>query len=390
MKGHRRRRIFAAIAIAAAAASVAYFAVPADGSADTALTAATTTARTAAFKLPPVGHIFVINLENEGFTTTFGASSPAPYLSKTLRAKGNLLTQYYGIGHNSLDNYIAQISGQGPNADTQADCQLYTDFLALPTLGPNGQALGQGCVYPKSVKTVADQLTASRKTWRAYMEDMGNTPSRESATCGHPTPNTHDDTQDATVGDQYASRHNPFVYFHSLLDSGSCAANDVNLKQLPKDLAKVSTTRSLTYITPNLCDDGHDDPCVDGRPGDLTAANVWLKTWVPKILASPAFRQDGLLIVTFDESDSPATDSTSCCKETAVNTPLAGITGPGGGRTGAVLISRWIKPGSTTAQPYNHYSLLASIEDLMHLPYLGYAGQAGLPRFGKDVYTGAK
>jgi hypothetical protein len=390
MRRFDRRKSVAAIAAIALAGSVAYVAAPAAGSAETALTAATTTAKTAPFKLPSVGHIFVINLENEGFATTFGTGSPAPYLAKTLRAKGNLLTQYYGIGHNSLDNYIAQISGQGPNADTQADCQLYTDFLALPVTGPNGQALGEGCVYPRSVKTVADQLTSTHRSWRGYMEDMGNTPSREAATCGRPAPNTHDYTQSATTADQYTARHNPFVYFHSLLDSGSCATNDVNLQQLPKDLAKVATTRTLSYITPNLCDDGHDDPCVDGRPGDLQTADVWLKTWVPRILASPAFKKDGLLVVTFDESDSPTSDSSSCCGETAVNTPLAGITGTGGGRTGAVLISRWIKPGSTATQPYNHYSLLASIEDLMHLPYLGYAGRTGLPRFGHDVYTGVR
>ena len=108
---------------------------------------------------------------------------------------------------------------------------------------------------------------------------------------------------------------------------------------------------------------------------------------MPQILDSPAFKKDGLLVVTFDESDGPESDSTACCGETAINTPAAGITGPGGGRIGAVLVSRWIKPGSTTTQPYNHYSLLASIEDLMHLPLLGYAGKAGLPHFGKDVYT---
>ena len=84
------------------------------------------------WKPPPVGHVFVINLENKGFATTFGANSPAPYLAKTLRAKGNLLTQYYGTGHESLDNYQAQISGQGPNPQTQADCQLFTDFIKLP------------------------------------------------------------------------------------------------------------------------------------------------------------------------------------------------------------------------------------------------------------------
>ncbi len=362
--------------------------VAAAGLAAAAIPAAVTPAAAATkWKLPAVGHVFVINLENEGYATTFGASSPAPYLAKTLRAKGNLLTNYYGIGHNSLDNYQAQISGQGPNPQTQADCQIFTDFVKLPVSAANGQAVGQGCVYPSSVKTVADQLTSAHKTWRGYMEDMGNTPSRESRTCGHPAIGSQDKTQSATAADQYAARHNPFVYFHSLLDSGSCAKNDVPLTALTKDLSSISTTRNLSYITPNLCDDGHDSPCASGKPGGLVSANAWLKTWVPKILNSPAFKKDGLLVITFDESDGPESDSTACCGETAVNTPEAGITGPGGGRIGAVLISRWIKPGSTTTQPYNHYSLLASIEDVMHLPLLGYAGKSGLPHFGKDVYT---
>jgi hypothetical protein len=357
------------------------------GSIVAAAVPATGTAAATAWKPPPVGHVFVINLENEDAASTFGAGSPAPYLSKTLRSKGNLLTNYYGIGHNSLDNYQAQISGQGPNPQTQADCQIFTDFVRLPVPGPNGQAIGQGCVFPSAVKTIADQLTATHKTWRGYMEDMGNTPSRESRTCGHPAIGSQDKTQSATSGDQYAARHNPFVYFHSLLDSGSCAKNDVPLTALTKDLSSVGTTRNLSYITPNLCNDGHDSPCANGKPGGLASADAWLKIWVPRILASPAFKKDGLLVVTFDESGGPNSDSTACCGETAVNTPLAGITGTGGGRVGAVLVSRWIKPGSTTTQPYNHYSLLASIEDAMHLPLLGYAGKAGLPHFGKDVYT---
>ena len=63
-------------------------------------------------------------------------------------------------------------------------------------------------------------------TWRAYTEDMGNDPSRESATCGQPALNALDLTQSAEapsasvpLGDQYAARHNPFVYFHSIIDS---------------------------------------------------------------------------------------------------------------------------------------------------------------------------
>jgi phosphatidylinositol-3-phosphatase len=155
---------------------------------------------------PPVGHVFVINLENKGYDETWGPASVAPYLSRTLRAQGVLLSQYYGIGHNSLDNYIAQISGQGPNADTQSDCQIYSPFVQAGTVAP-GQAVGQGCVFPSSVPTLAGQLTAAGRTWKGYMEDMG-TP------CRHPALGTVDSTQKAQVGDQYAARHNPFCLFH--------------------------------------------------------------------------------------------------------------------------------------------------------------------------------
>src|SRR4051812_5480483 len=168
---------------------------------------------------PPFKHVFVITLENKGFDETFGPTSPAPYLAHDLTAKGQLLTQYYGIGHASLDNYIAMVSGQAPNIVTQADCPYY--FNVLPgVIAPNGQAIGQGCVYPTTVKTVANQLETAGRTWKGYMEDMGTA-------CRHPALNSADTTQQAKVGDQYAARHNPFVYFHAVTDSPSCAADDV-------------------------------------------------------------------------------------------------------------------------------------------------------------------
>lgn len=111
---------------------------------------------------PAIRHVFVVNLENKGYDETFGPSSPAPYLSRTLRGQGQLLTQYYGVAHNSLPNYVAQISGQGPNLGTQADCPWYTDFWKVGD--SDRQAIGQGCVYPASVPTVADQLTAKGLT----------------------------------------------------------------------------------------------------------------------------------------------------------------------------------------------------------------------------------
>jgi hypothetical protein len=213
------------------------------------------------------------------------------------------------------------------------------------------------------------------------MEDMGTA-------CRHPALNSRDTTQQARVGDQYAARHNPFVYFHSIIDTPSCAQNDVPLDSLDTDLQAASTTPSYAFITPNLCHDGHDQPCVDGEPGGLVSADQFLQTWVPKIMSSPAWAEGSLLVVTFDEAESA--DATACCGEKpGYNTPNPGGTtpGPGGGRTGTVLVSQFIQPGTTNATPYNHYSLLKSTEDIFALPYLGYAGQAGLAAFGSDVYN---
>jgi hypothetical protein len=351
---------------------------------------------------PKPQHVFVIVLENEGFPVTFGAKSPAAYL-KMLARQGALLRNYYGIGHYSLDNYLAMVSGQAPNPITQADCQSFVDFAASGTTR-DGQAIGTGCVYPSSVSTIVNQLEAKGLTWKGYMEDMGNDPSREAATCGHPAIGQPDGTQKAIKGDQYASRHDPFVYFHSIIDLPTCAAHVVNLSALAIDLQDEATTPNYAFITPNLCHDGHDGgegdrKCVDGQPGGLVSADKFLADTVPAILASPAYKHDGILIVTFDEADSESHDASACCREprgpnikpgaTVFGEPDKGpgISGPGGGRVGAVLVSRFIRPGTISRATYNHYSLLKGIEDFFDLAHLGYAGQKGLRGFGKDVFT---
>jgi len=324
-----------------------------------------------------IGHVFVINLENEDYESTWGAGSPARYLNTVLVPKGELLTQYFAVGHESLDNYIAEISGQSPNPSTQADCVKYVDF-ASKGVGANGQALGQGCVYPKSVSTIADQLSRAGKTWRAYQEDMG-TP------CRHPALGGIDTTIVAKPGDMYATRHDPFVYFHSIIDSPSCTRDVVDFRHLATDLRSVAATPNLVFITPNVCHDGHDSPCVDGQPGGLVSADRFLAAEVPKILASPAYKADGLLVITLDEA--ATSDTTACCHTPpAPNTARPGLNGPGGGRIGTLLLSRRVKAGTTDATPYNHYALLCSIEDIFGLAHLGMAGAPGLACFGKDVY----
>jgi phosphatidylinositol-3-phosphatase len=341
---------------------------------------------------PVVGHVFTLVLENESFERSFGRGSKAPYLASTLPAHGALLTHYYGVGHNSLDNYIGMISGQAPNEATQRDCPIFSNFaLARPALDAHGQAIGTGCVYPAMVKTIADQLEASGRTWRGYMEDMGNDPAKEHATCGHPPIGDTDNTTKREPGDQYATKHNPFVYFHTVLDNPArCNAHVVNLRQLTTDLASAATTPNYVFITPNLCNDGHDGPCIDHAPGGLVQIDQFLRKWVPAITASPAFAQDGVLIITFDEaSGPPGQDSSACCGELPLpgqHQPPGGD-GPGGGRVGAVIISPFVKGGTVTDQPYNHYSMLRWVEDQFGLPHLGYAAEPGLAVFGTDVFN---
>ncbi len=237
-------------------------------------------------KLPPVRHVFVIMLENLGYSATFGSPANDPYLATTLPSQGALLENYYGTGHFSNDNYDAFVAGQPPNTSSQLDCGTYSDFAPGSGQDSMGIQQGVGCVYPPAVKTVADQLSNEGLNWKGYMEDMGNNPTRESATCGHPASGAVDPSFSAVAGDGYATRHNPFVYFHSIIDNPVVCNQSVvplgtttgtlppgtpsGVTGLATDLQSIATTPNLSFITPNLCDDGHDYPCINHtRPVDV-------------------------------------------------------------------------------------------------------------------------
>jgi hypothetical protein len=238
-----------------------------------------------------------------------------------------------------------------------------------------------------------DQLEAAGLTWRAYMEDMGKDPARERATCAHVAVGAPENTEAAQPGDQYATKHNPFVYFHALIDDQArCDAHVVNLTQLTHDLASAASTPNYVFITPNLCNNGHDDPCVDGSRGGLVAVDMFLRKWVPLIENSAAFRAAGMLIITFDESGSIGPEgSRACCGERPL--PGAkyppGLGGPGGGRIGAVVLSPFVRSGTVSNEPYNHYALLRTVEAIFGLPLLGYAAASDLKAFGADVFSAA-
>ncbi len=300
----RRRRALRGAWCAAALGAVSVLLAACSSSASspttTAATATSSTRASFGSSLPPIHHVFLIALENEGYQATFGSPSSDPYLATVLPASGALLANYYGIGHFSNDNYIALVSGQAPNPLNQSDCQNFVDFPAGATVAADGQISDSGCVFPTSVPTVADQLDQAHLTWKGYMQDMGNIPSREPAVCAHPAIGAPDNTQRAVPGDGYATRHNPFVYFHSIIDDTAlCDSHVVPLGSttgalpagtpkgvtgLATDLESVATTPNLTFITPSLCSDGHDAPCISEQasPSALTNVDTFLQTWVPR------------------------------------------------------------------------------------------------------------
>lgn len=343
--------------------------------------------------LPPIRHVFLIVLENKSFNAAFGPQSASPYLARTLPARGALLENYYAIGHWSLVNSIAMVSGQAPNPATQRDCLDVDNFrLFEPALDSHGQALGVGCVYPAIVKTLPDQLEKAGLTWKGYMEDFGEDSLRDKyGSCTRQRIGHRDLTGFFSGPDGYDAAHDPFLYFHSILDDQArCAAHIVNLDGLTRDLRSIASTPSYSYIVPNLCHGGQDEHCGDGTPGGAAGMDAFLRKWVPLITGSPAFRKDGLLLVTFAQSDGVTPDGyDACCGEKPLSSnPLKpGFRGPGGGRVGAVALSPFIRPGTISSVPYNHYALLRTVEDIFGLGYLGYAGEPGLRSFGSDVFS---
>src|SRR5215471_6271241 len=170
-----------------------------------------------------IKHVMVIDLENEDFASTFGASSPAVYLNATLLSQGELVTNYFATSHVSLGNYVAQVSGQGPTLSVNNDCLNLASLSSPPVVGAftdvlpgtdaldaqqfPGQVVGDGCVFPgpgataHGAMTIGDQLDAlarlgssGRLTWREYAEDMGDDTTRDYGTpdplggadCAHP------------------------------------------------------------------------------------------------------------------------------------------------------------------------------------------------------------
>ncbi len=231
-------------------------------------------------------HVFVIVLENRSIDEVLGMS----YVAQLASTYG-LATNYHGVSHPSLPNYLALTSGStwGITDDGYHD---------LPAGG------------------LGAQLTAAGIDWRAYMEGMNN----GCFNSGYP----------------YALKHNPFAYY-----GGTCPPQVVPFRQFASDMA--GDVPNFVWITPDLCHDGHD--CSNAT------VNGWLAQTVPVILGTKAWQEGGVLFITYDEG------------EDSGNSVLTLVIHP------RPILHR-------SSQPYNHYSLLATIEDGLGVPRLGAAARA--------------
>lgn len=255
--------------------------------------------------MPDFGHIIIIVMENQESSSIVGNPS-APFLN-SLATQYARATNYYGIQHPSLPNYLALTGGS--TFGIQSDC---TDCFV-------------------NADNIVNQLEHGGRSWKAYMESMPNP---------------------CFVGDLaplYAQRHNPFIYYDNVRTDPLRCNKIVPFDQFATDL-QADLLPDYAWITPNVCHDMHDCP--------ISAGDKWLETWVPRILASSAWKDMGVLFITFDEG----TTNEGCCS------------GAGGGKVDTLVISPLVRPGFTSDVPYNHYSLLHTIETAWGLPLLGEMG----------------
>lgn len=330
--------------------------------------------------LPAVKHVFLIVLGELGFEETFGEDSTSDYLSSELPTQGELLSNYYAVSAGALANRIALVSGQGPTPATRADCPAYGD-VAPGTESPAGQIEGDGCVYPPATKTLMGQLTEAKLTWKAYAEEEEGAAAAEQPT------------------DCATNPRNPFVYFHSILDDPACTEAVVGLPQLLKDLqGKAESFPALAYVAPNACHEGGEGSCQEGGPTGPAASEEFLKTLLPTIEESFAYKNGGLIVITAAQApqDGENPDTSACCVTPAYpNLPPTEVepaTGPvketgGGGRVGALLLSPFVEAGTTSETYFNHFSLLATVEELFGLERIGYAAEPAITGFDETIFN---
>lgn len=288
------------------------------GALDGTATIATTTSASAAgpcgtaATAPAYKHVIWIWFENHSSSSIIG-SSQAPYFN-TVANECGLATNYHNLSHPSLPNYVGATSG-----------------LAVSSLTP----FDGDCNPTGSCTTTSASIFSQGETWKAYEESM---PSN----C------------DKSNSGEYAVRHDPPPYFTSL---AGCSTKDVPYSQLATDLAG-NALPAFSFITPNLIDDMHD--------GTVAQGNTWLSNNLPKILSSPEYTSGNTAVfITFDEGGGGSTGE-NCATNTTDNSC----------KVATIVVAPSTKAGTKSGTLFNHYSLLATAEQLLGLPALRQAASA--------------
>jgi hypothetical protein len=256
-------------------------------------------------------HVLVVMMENEESTSVLG-NPEAPYANALARRYG-LATQSFAITHPSLPNYLALTSGS--TQGISSDCTE--------------------CSVPSSSRNIVDQLEAAHISWKGYMEDLP-APCFKGAGSGG-----------------YAKKHNPFIYYEDIAGSPQRCAKIVGFQALAADL-RGGRLPTYAWISPNLCDDGHDCGVAGG--------DRFLARTVPGLLRG--LGPHGYLVLTWDEG---STDQ-GCCGVAA------------GGHIVTILAGPDVRRGARVSTPVDHYGVLGTIETSLGLPPL--AGAAD-PRSGR-------
>lgn len=332
---------------------------------------------------PRFDHMYVLMLENHSFSSVIGDPN-APYLNELARTY-TTVDHYYGVTHPSMPNYIAFLGGD--NFGVQDDNDQNITGLTKPNL--------------------VDQLEAKGVRWGAYLETL---PANKLARFGPTLP-------DGTTAQLYAKKHNPFVLFTSVRTSTARMAKVKDYRALATDLAS-TTPPAFAWISPNQCNDMHGgiDTAIAGHPetpcpkaatkGDANdaalkrKADAFVKRAVQTIMGSRAWTTTSAIVIVTDENDVASNTRTGgwestegCCDSpyVAKGDPRISTSWPGGIYGGGIVPAVVLTGSGPThrldSTPYNHYSLLASLEEVFRLPKLGYAAKAGRDRFGLDVYN---
>ena len=329
-------------------------------------------------------------------------TTEAPYMANELRSQGTLLESYRSVGRSDLSNRIALISGQQPNADTEAGCPVFKDFARPFKVDANGLVAGSGCYFPYDQNsaqtwTLPDSLSRKGLESKGYIGDADRAPGTGKpgvSGCRRPSIGGADTALVGTKDDGFVTRHDPLLYFSSLFETAACDSNvdsniDRPLTGLARDVAadvqskgNPSKLPTFSLIVPTACDGGLVDDCGSDpasgkpRPTGLAAVDSFLKREVKPLIESPSFRRDGLVIIAFDRATAPD-----------------GLTGgePGSGPAGALLVGPFVKREAVSRVGYDHYSTLASIQDLLGLDRIarakgGLRGKPTLNSFCSDVF----